>query len=98
MLVPLNLNNQQMLNLNPYIINVWNCYFEKKITRSESILKFLSENEINTTAQYTNFTILKLLLSSKVISKEKVSILYLLKIPIVLYILIIMNLIKLILS
>lgn len=65
---------------------------------SKSILKFLSENEINTTAQYTNFTILKLSLSSKVISKEKVSILYLLKIPIVLYILIIMNLIKLILS
>ena len=55
--VLLDMNGQGILNLNPYVINVWNSHFEKKNTRRT---KFLRGKEMNTVTQYSNFTIFKL--------------------------------------
>ena len=55
--VPLDMNGQRILNLNPYVINVWNSHFKKKILE---VLNFLRGKEMNTVTHYSNFTISKL--------------------------------------
>ena len=60
--VPLDMNGQRTLNFNPHVINAWNCHFEKRIL---DVLVFLCGEEINTVAQYSNFTIFKIAITTK---------------------------------
>ena len=62
--VTLDMNRQKILNFNPSVINVWNCHF-KKNTRGRSQLNFLYGSEMNTVAQYSNFTIFKIKITTK---------------------------------
>lgn len=62
--VPLDMSGQRILNFNPYVINVWNCHFEKN-TRGRGILNFLCGKEINTVTQYSNLTIFKITITTK---------------------------------
>ena len=59
--VPLDMNGQRILNFNPYVINVWNCHFEKKL----NVLNFLCGKEVNTVAKYSNFKIFKITITTK---------------------------------
>ena len=61
--VPLDMNRQRILNFNPYVVNVWNCHF--KITTGGWPTQFLQGREINTVAQYSNFTIFKITITTK---------------------------------
>lgn len=38
-------------SFNPYLIDVWNCHFEKIAEVDRGVLNFLCEKEINTAAQ-----------------------------------------------
>ena len=62
--VPLDMNRQRIPNFNPYVINVWNCHF-KTNTRGRSQISFSNGRHINTVAQYSNFTILKIRITTK---------------------------------
>ena len=56
------MNGQRILNFNPHVINAWNCHFKKRILE---VLNFLCGEEINTVAQYSNFTIFKITITTK---------------------------------
>ena len=57
--VPLDMNGQRILNLNPYVINVWNSHFEKKNTGGTKFSTWKRNEHSNTILKFYNFQINK---------------------------------------